>query len=127
MNASLGPLAIVRGASWPLETLEDFACSELTELATARADTEEYRRAYEAALQRNRETLWAATQRSVRFMVALTVSNPELARRTSECDWSRRNKRVRHLETTLFRHLSRAVGRTDPCDLWTGVALAAWA
>ena len=126
MNGALGPLAVVRGASWPLEALEEFSRDELWELATAAANTSAYQAAYETALERNRETLWVATQGSTRFMVALTVSNPDLAGRTAECDWSRRNKRVRHLETTLFRHFSRAVGRTAPCDLWTGVALAHW-
>lgn len=126
MNAALGPLAVVRGASWPIDALEEFSRGELWELATAQPNTSRYRAAYETALERNRETLWAATQGSTRFMVALTVSNPDLAGRTAECDWSRRNKRVRHLETTLFRHFSRAVGRTAPCDLWTGVALAHW-
>lgn len=127
MNVALAPLAVVRGASWPVDALEEFSSDELWELASADGKEAEYRRAYDAAVERERWSLWAATQHNVRFMVALTVSNPELSGRVRECDWSRRTKRVRHLETTLFRHLSRAVGRTAPCDLWTGVALAPWA
>ncbi|MCA9688682.1 MAG: lantibiotic dehydratase, partial [Myxococcales bacterium] len=58
------------------------------------------------------------------FRCALALASPSLASRVSGPMPARRNKRARHLETSLYRYLARAVGRTEPCGLWTGVTLA---
>src|SRR5262249_50729273 len=57
-------------------------------------------------------------------------SNPALAERVelvyAGLAGRRRNKEVRHLETTLYRTLARAAGRATPCELWAGTTLAAF-
>lgn len=114
-EATLAPAAVVRVAAWPLSTLSELASDP------AQPDLQ-------VRLSHERRALWRATAGDVRFMRALSVSNPALAERVTEtyAEMSQRtwNKSLRHLETTLLRTLSRAATRPQPCDLWAGTGLA---
>ena len=111
----LAPVAIVRAAAWPLDSLTALVVDD------AAVD-------YATRLELERQRLWSLTAGSPAFMRALSLSNPSLAERVelvyAELASRPRNKEVRHLETTLYRTLARAAGRTTPCDLWAGTTLA---
>jgi lantibiotic biosynthesis dehydratase-like protein len=131
-DADLGPVVVVRAARWPLRALTALG-DESVEMTAAAADESDaetwpaYVEAYRKAVERQRAYLWNATRGEPRFMTALFISNPEFAGRIRGMSTDGpRNKRLRHSETTLYRYLARAVGRTEPCDLWAGVALARW-
>jgi hypothetical protein len=118
----LGEQFIVRAAAWPLERLDGFG--QLDDAFEAALSDTERERAYDAWIERERALLHASTIADPLFLKALALTNPDFAARAAAFDPAApRNKRVRHLETTLFRYLSRAVTRTTPCDLWAGVTL----
>lgn len=117
----LAPAAIVRIAGWPLDTITRFRPERLGDPAGPSADAE-----YQAELEKQRATLRALTVGDPGFMRALAVAHPTLAARVLGCDWSRRTKRVRHLETTLYRYLARAAGNPTPGDYWAAASLATW-
>ncbi len=126
----LAPAVVVRAALFPLRTLLRLADVELAALAatTGARSSAAFEQAYESSMQRQRGALSAATLEDPRFARALCLTNEDLSRRLGAKGGlpARRNKRARHLETTLYRYLARAVWRREPCDLWAGVALGTW-
>jgi len=114
----LAPAALVRASAWPTTALGSFGTPSL-ELGGDAA-------AYRAAIDREREALWAQTAGDPRFMKALAFASPSLVERVELLAGRRaeRSKRVRHAETSLYRYLARAASRTTPSGLWAGVALA---
>ncbi|HET6582978.1 MAG TPA: lantibiotic dehydratase, partial [Nannocystaceae bacterium] len=120
----LAPVVPVRVAAWPLRAITDFG---RTPVATAEDDERARASAHEVALAADRALLWARTVEDPRFMRALAVANAELARSIlgRTCP-ARRDKRTRHLETTLYRYLARASTRPQPGDMWAGATLAQW-
>ncbi len=127
----LAPAAVVRVAGWSLDAVRELDDPQLGALARETtpggSGWREYVARYDDAIERGRRTLWGRTVESRRFMRALAVVNPALARGfLGRVLSERRNKKARHRETTLYRYLARAASRTEPCALWTGVALASW-
>jgi hypothetical protein len=127
---SLAPAAIVRVASWPLEDLVALGDPSLAQRA-AQVDPGQAEAMgaleadYEASVEAGRAHLWATTVADPRFRAALVLSSPGVHRQIGVGRRSRRrNKSARHLDTSLFRYLSRACTRTEPFGLWTGVTLA---
>jgi hypothetical protein len=131
-GASLAPAVIVRAAAWPIESLNGFGDGELARMAAAATpdlatEWDAYVERYERVLAQERADLRRATVQDPRFLNALAVTNPDAVSAARRVDLDgERTRRVRQLERTLYRYLSRAVGRTEPCDLWAGVALASW-
>jgi hypothetical protein len=136
--ASVAPAFVVRAASFPIRTLLELADESLAALAVeATTGTDSARRApltiaYEAAygrvMQQQQRILMAATVADPAFMKALCLTNDDLSRRIAASGPLRetRNKRTRQLAGTLYRYLARATWRTEPCDLWAGVAIGRW-
>ena len=127
----LAPAVVVRAALFPLGRLLRLADGELAALA-AHAGSEwpsTFEEAYAASMEKQRRTLAAGTIEDPRFLRALCLTNDDLSRRIARQPSlpPQHNKRARHLDTTLYRYLARAVWRTEPCDLWAGVALGPWA
>ncbi|PCC71594.1 Lantibiotic dehydratase, C terminus [Nannocystis exedens] len=128
-EVALCPAAVVRVAAFPLGRVQALAEPELAARARAAdpwdmSSWTSYCEAYAAAIERSRGRLWASTADDPAFMRALTLGNPELAASAASTVRSPRNKRVRHRETSLYRHLARAVARPEPNGMWAGVALA---
>jgi hypothetical protein len=125
------PFGTLRVAAWPVETLDPFGSRELLAQANAigqgpGAERATFQRLYAEVLARERAALWERTAGEPHFMKALALANPPLARRAGKRALAagtdeRSDKRTRHLETTLYRLLARAVGRTDPFGAWCGV------
>jgi hypothetical protein len=106
LTTELAPAATVRVAAWPLASIATFGRKNLEE---------------------ERALLWERTAGDPRFLRALAIANPELARSLmGKHRPESRNKRTRHLETTLYRYLARAACRTEPGDMWTTATLATW-
>lgn len=127
----LAPAAVVRVAGWPLAAIDELADARVAALARSvtpgGADRSEYVAAYAEALEEQRRRLWQRTVGDPRFVRALALASPGLAAGVIGRELpARRNKAARHLETTLYRYLARAVSRTEPCGLWTGATLARW-
>jgi hypothetical protein len=129
----VAPVVLVRAAAWPMEALAPFGIApELEDLAVnaTKADAEGWARfvsVYERTLASERSALRRLTVDDRRFRKALAVSNPALTERLGRMSLAgSRTKKIRDLEITLYRYLARAVGRTEPCDLWAGVAMARW-
>lgn len=110
MTYTLAPAAVIRAAAWPLDTLDGFG---------GEGD-------YEDVIARERARLWERTAGDPAFMKALALASPSLAMRMQTRAGPRetRDKRARHLDTSLYRYLSRAATCTTPHGLWAGVALA---
>lgn len=123
MAFELAPAAVIRAAAWPIETLDAFGDRELAELVRARSVTGAE---YERAIDRERAALWERSAGDPRFMKALALASPSLWQRVRRSDGprARRTKRVRHLETSLYRYLARAAARPTPAGLWAGVTTA---
>lgn len=124
------PFGALRVAAWPLQALDAFGCPELLEAAAQHAHGRTPRAVEELYRQRlaaERAALWAQTAGDERFMKALALANPALLQRVREraasAGTAAPDKRTRHLETTLFRLLARAVGRTEPFGAWSGVGI----
>jgi hypothetical protein len=128
VQAEISPTPLVWIAGWPLATLFAFGPEsgrpngEADRAGPPGGDAREYH----AEIERQRQVLHTLTCRDDRFMRALALAHPELAEHVCGHDFSRRNKRTRHLETTLYRYLARAVGRAAPRDFWAGATLACW-
>lgn len=120
----LAPAAVARIASVPLEALESLSAPALAQRAlelSLDAFTAEHAR----VLEEHRQSLWRHTVADPRVRCGLALASPSLAADLVEATPSpRRNKRARHTDTSLYRYLARAVGRLEPCGLWTSVALA---
>jgi hypothetical protein len=123
--------ALVRGALFPFSAIETLAAPSapaLRDLPPEEASPDgqaAYARSYDEVIELERARLWERTAGSAHFMKALAAAHPELAVRVIGTALpAPRNKRTRHLETTLYRYLARAVGRPVPGQLWAGVALA---
>lgn len=130
------PAGILRAAAWPIEKIQSFGNQNLATLALAAIDTkdnrtkEEYATAYQQVLEEEREQLWQMTAADSWFMKALLLSNPALVdqvQRVAPQRQGKRTKKIRHLETALYRYLARAAGRTTPYGLWAGVSLVEFA
>lgn len=122
-TVQLADTFMVRAAAFPLNQLLTLGTEPLHTLRGA-VTVRDRTLAYDEIVERERIALHAETCRSDTFLKALTLSNPQLAARARTLSCKRvRNKRVRHLETTLFRYLSRATTRTTPGDLWAGVTV----
>ncbi|WP_392535231.1 lantibiotic dehydratase [Nostoc sp. C117] len=128
----LAPVGILRAAAWPIETIQSFGNQELASLALAASRTndahiwKEYAIAYQQVHEDNRQQLWQMTAADSWFMKALLLSNPALVTEVQRVAFQRqgkRTKKIRHLETALYRYLARAAGRTTPYGLWAGVSL----
>ncbi|MEA5568476.1 lantibiotic dehydratase [Anabaena sp. UHCC 0399] len=126
------PTGILRAAAWPIETIQGFGNQELATLALAAIHNhdahtwKEYTAAYHQVHEQERERLWQITASDSWFMKALLLSNPSLVtevRRGLPLSQGKRTKKIRHLETALYRYLARATGRTTPYGLWAGVGL----
>lgn len=124
MSSELGPAAMLRAAAWPIETLAAFGDAGWLQAGNAVA----LEQAYRAVLVRERRALWQRTAEDPRFMKALLFTSSSLYTRVRQAAGpeARRNKRVRHLETSLYRYLARAATRTAPNGLWAGVASVAF-
>jgi len=131
--AELAPAVAVRAACFPLDRLLGLVDAELAGRCRGQVEGDrapaELEAAYEASIAGQRARLAQLTLEDPRFQRALCITNQELSRRVASMTAfsARRNKRARHLETTLYRYLARAVWRTAPCDLWSGLTLATWA
>jgi hypothetical protein len=126
---SFAPAVLVRACNFPIEALEGFGDGHLAKLAvgTGTQGFEDFTAAYEQVLAREREALWRETSGSSHFLKALALTNPGFAKRARQFDIAApRRRQARRLEVALYRYLARAVGRSEPCDLWSGVALANW-
>ncbi|GAA4402868.1 hypothetical protein GCM10023168_13810 [Fodinibacter luteus] len=127
------PVALLRAAAFPIDRLDGLGDSALASLALTAGNgpvSGDLVAAYERAMERERRLLREVTVGDEAFMKALVIANPQLARSAAAVPGRRRRKaaaRDRRLYGALYRHLSRAVGRTEPADLWAGVALAEWA
>jgi hypothetical protein len=121
-DLELAPAAVVRVAGFPLARVSELADPALATLA--RNPDRNYETAYAASIAHQRSALWSATASDPDFMRALTLCNPELAGWVPSNLPTTRNKKARHLETSLYRYLARAVARTEPNGLWSGVTLA---
>src|SRR3954447_25688371 len=125
----LAPRVLLRAAAFPMQKLAGFGNTALAgraRAASTRPDPD-FAADHARVLDHEREHLHEQTVADRRFMTALAIANPQLARRaTSAPGRPRSTARARRLDGALFRHLSRAVGRTEPADLWAGVALADW-
>jgi thiopeptide-type bacteriocin biosynthesis protein len=131
MNIDLAPAAVARVAAWSFDRLDDLRAPQLAASVPDLDDHPEawlaFTRAYQLVLDTQRAHLARVTTQDPPFARALAASNPQLYEWCGS--WrpdEPRNKRVRHLETTLYRYLARAVGRTEPCDAWAGVSEATW-
>jgi hypothetical protein len=125
----LAPAVVVRAALFPISTLDALADDELVRIADEATDADaEYESAYEASMRRQRESLARHTIDQPRFGRALCMTNEELSDRITaqRSSLQRSGKRARRLDATLYHYLARAVWRTEPCDLWTGVTIAEW-
>jgi hypothetical protein len=126
----LAPCVVVRAALFPLSTLLGLADAGLAEFAESAGTrlTPAFEEAYEASMQRQRRTLAAATIGDSRFLRALCLTNDNFSRTIAKKGVlpARRNKEARRLSTTLYNYLARAAWRTEPCDLFAGIALAHW-
>lgn len=123
----LGPAVVIRAARFPVRALEALADPALVAAMIAGGTPAERLAAYQASAERQRRVLWTLTVEDACFVRALALTNEGLAQRVVDQPLrSARNKRARHLETTLYRYLARAVWRTEPCDLWAGMTLASW-
>lgn len=123
--------AVVRIAGWPLEDIERFGLGEDVGTATRHSacsmSDAEFEQWYATQLERDRAHLWEVTAASPRFRAALALCSASLSRSLrSTTPPAKRNKAVRHIETSLYRYLSRAVFRTEPLGLWTEVGTATW-
>ncbi|MEH2460160.1 lantibiotic dehydratase [Nostoc sp.] len=132
----LAPVGILRAAAWPIENIQSFGNQELASLALAASRTnddrtwKEYTTAYQQVYEDERDRLWQMTAADSWFMKALLLSNPSLVteiQRGLPQRQGKRTKKIRHLETALYRYLARAVGRTTPYGLWAGVSLVEFA
>ncbi|MCX4247477.1 lantibiotic dehydratase [Paraliomyxa miuraensis] len=124
---ALAPAAVARIASVPIEALEVLSTPELARrAATAGAGGDpSFVAEYERVIAEHRHALWRHTAGDARVRCGLALSSPALLADLSQSAPSpRRNKRARHLDTSLYRYLARAVGRIEPCGLWTSVTLA---
>ncbi|WP_041233196.1 lantibiotic dehydratase [Cylindrospermum stagnale] len=130
------PAGVLRAAAWPIEKIQSFGNLNLATLALAAIDTkdnrtkEEYATAYQQVLEEERQRLWQMTAADSWFMKALLLSNPSLVvevLRGVPQSQGKRTKKIRHLETALYRYLARGVGRTTPYGLWAGVSLVEFA
>ncbi|MEH1869202.1 MAG: lantibiotic dehydratase [Nostoc sp.] len=128
----LAPVGILRAAAWPIETIQSFGNQELASLALTASRTndadiwQQYAIAYQQVHEDNRQQLWQMTAADSWFMKALLLSNPSLVTEVQRVAFQRqgkRTKKIRHLETALYRYLARAAGRTTPYGLWAGVSL----
>ncbi len=130
-GVELAPAVVVRVAGWPIGAVKGLGDAALTEAAVRASEGDagcsDLTPRYTEALERARLRLWQRTAGDPRFMRALALVNPTLAVSLANKSFpARRNKAARHLETTLYRYLSRAVSRTEPCGLWTGATVARW-
>lgn len=125
-DLQLGPAVVVRIASAPIEVFDRLAAPQLAEEAAGSSPDGAFSQAYLSTLERQREVLWSLTGGDPGFMAALAAAHPSLADHLAraEAPPCARNKRRRHLETTLYRYLSRAASRPTPGGLWAGVTLA---
>ncbi|MBD2451007.1 lantibiotic dehydratase [Nostoc sp. FACHB-152] len=126
------PAGILRAAAWPIEAIQGFGNPELANLALAAIRSQdahtwtEYTTAYQQVHEQERERLWLLTAGDSWFMKALLLSNPSLVtevQRGLPLRQEKRTKKIRKLETALYRYLARAAGRTTPYGLWAGVSL----
>lgn len=129
-SLQFAPFGALRVAAWPLRALDAFGCPELLEAAAQHVHgraTGAVEELYRERLAAERAALWAQTAGDERFMKALALANPALLQRVRErsasAGTSTPDKRTRHLETTLYRLLARAVGRTEPFGAWSGVGI----
>jgi lantibiotic biosynthesis dehydratase-like protein len=137
-DIKLAPQVLFRCAAWPLDRLDSLNDATLAESARgvvaassaspgAAAD-EQYCAQYERSLLNQRRHLWAMTFDDETFRRALTLTNPEFSSRLRTKRFREtRDKSARHLDGALYRYLSRAVGRTEPADVWAGIGLGTWA
>lgn len=126
-DLELAPAAVARVAAFPLDRVARLGDPEISGMAQGtcledQASRGRYEAAYAAAIERQRAALWSATAGDPAFRRALALSNPALLRALPAAPGPR-NKRQRHLETSLYRYLARAVARAEPNGLWAGVAL----
>jgi hypothetical protein len=132
MAESLAPAVVVRAARFPRARLLALADAPLAAAARRQAreatlTDAEFAALYDQQISVQRQILARATTADDRFVRALAITNADFTRLALRFSGTgRRDKRARHLETTLYRYLARAVSRTEPCDLWSGVALATW-
>lgn len=127
----LAPAVVVRVAGWPIAAIDALADARVAALAArvqpGGVEWSEYLAAYAEAIEAQRRRLWQRTVGDPRFVRALALASPAVAAGVIGRELPpRRNKAARHLETTLYRYLARAVSRTEPCGLWAGATLARW-
>ncbi len=126
---SIAPAVVVRSSAFPIEALDGFGDRHLADLAASidLHGVERFTEAYEQTIARERQALWRETIEAPRFLKALALSSPDFAARVQRpYAGAPRNRPARRLDVTLYRYLARAVGRTEPHDLWAGVSLAQW-
>ena len=119
----LAPAAVLRAAAWPIESLSPFGDPDLARQVGAGRSFEG---AYRQTIDRERAALWERTAGDPRFMKGLAVASESLLARVLQHagPTAPRDKRTRHLETSLYRYLSRASTCTTPHGLWAGVSIA---
>lgn len=121
---TLAPAAVARIGSMPLASLASLSSPALAQRARE-LDPRAFAAEYERVLEEHRQSLWRHTVANPRVRCGLALASPSLVAELVETTPSpRRNKRARHLDTSLYRYLARAVGRLEPCGLWTSVTLA---
>jgi hypothetical protein len=117
------PAGVVRAAAWPIESLAPFGDGELARSVVAGGSSDN---AYTAVIERERLALWQRTADDPRFLKGLAVASESLLARVLHHPGpgGPREKRTRHLETSLYRYLARASTCTTPHGLWAGVSIA---
>ena len=121
----LAPAGLLRGAAWPVDTLDAFGDADLgSRVRRGRAGWE---RAHDELLRRECARLWTLSLDDPRFHKALALASRSACARAEHAATRRGGPRVRPLrrvEQTLFRYLCRAAGRATPHGLWAGVGIA---
>lgn len=123
----LAPFGVVRAAAWPLEILEGFGNPDLKELGRSVVGKKlhpKFEQEYYATIERERSHLWDRTRNDFQFNKALALSSLSAYARISASATrldGPRNRAMRLAESTLYRYLARATGRSTPHGLWAGV------
>jgi hypothetical protein len=117
----------MRAAVWPLECLDGFGNPDLNDLAQSvvgKRPHAKFEQEYHATIERERSHLWDRTRNDSQFNKALALSSLSAHARISSSATrlgGPRNRAMRLAESTLYRYLARAAGRSTPHGLWAGV------
>jgi hypothetical protein len=128
------PLATLRVAGWPIETLHAFAAPALADAARDILEAQsaqsgdlprqldDFARLHQHELDRQRRALRDIAGKP-RFRRMLAIANPQLARRWADPPQRRDRARWRRVESSIFHTLMRAIGRPTPNGAWAEIGV----